>query len=187
MKTGRKSSILRPPHLLDEGDPVMIGVPEDDRRKQRQRDEPAEIEPGRDQPAPQFGNGDQPDQDRRPEEQRGVFRQQRAAGGGADRQPPRAAAGLQHLGERKQHEAGSHQQRRVRRDDHGADRGHQRDVQKDRATSRPRAGRRTGWRRPDRSPSSSAAPAGSRPAARRTRYRRRSWCRARITNATIGG
>ena len=81
---------------------------------------------------PQFGNGDQPDQDRRSEEQRGVFRQQRATGGGADRQPPHAAAGLQHLGERKQQEAGSHQERRVRRDDHGADRGHQRDVQKDR-------------------------------------------------------
>ena len=81
---------------------------------------------------PQFGNGDQPDQDRRSEEQRGVFRQQRATGGGADRQPPHAVAGLQHLGERKQQETGSHQQRRVRRNDHGADRGHQRDVQKDR-------------------------------------------------------
>ena len=101
-------------------------------RKQQQRDEPAEIKPGRDQPVPQFGNGDQPDQDRRPEEQRGVFRQQRATGGGADRQPPHAVAGLQHLGERKQQEAGRHQERRVRRDDHGADRGHQRDVEKDR-------------------------------------------------------
>ena len=101
-------------------------------RKQQERDEAAEIEPRRDQPAPQFGNGNQPDQDRRPKEQRGVFRQQRATGRGADRQPPRAASGLQYLGEREQQEARSHQQRRVRRHDHGADGGHQRDVQEKR-------------------------------------------------------
>ena len=66
-------------HLLDEGHPVVIGIPQDDRREHRKRNQPAEIEPGRDQPAPQLRNGDQPDQDRRPEEQRGVFRQQRRA------------------------------------------------------------------------------------------------------------
>ena len=35
--------------LLDEGDPVVIGVPENDRRENRERDEPAEIGPGRQQ------------------------------------------------------------------------------------------------------------------------------------------
>ena len=75
-------------HLLDEGHPVVIGIPEDDRRKQRQRNEPAEIRPGREQPAPQFGNADEPDQDRRAEKQRGVFRHQRRTDRGADREPP---------------------------------------------------------------------------------------------------
>ena len=95
--------------LLDEGDPVVIGVPENDRRENRERDEPAEIRPGRQKPAPQFGNGRQPDQNRRAEKHRGVFRQQRGADRHADRKPPRAAPGLQHLGEKKQHEAGGHQ------------------------------------------------------------------------------
>jgi hypothetical protein len=62
-------------HLLDEGDPVMIGVPPDDRRKHRHGDQPAEIGPWRGQPAPQCWDADQPDQDGRAEEQRCVFRQ----------------------------------------------------------------------------------------------------------------
>ena len=47
---------------------VMFGIPQDDRRKQAERDQAAEIEPRRDQPVPQFRNHDQPDQDCRPEE-----------------------------------------------------------------------------------------------------------------------
>jgi hypothetical protein len=104
---------------------VVIGIPEDDRCKYRQRDDAAEIWPGRNQPAPQFRHGHQPDQNRRAEKQRSVFRQQRRADRGADREPPGAASGLQYLGEKEQDKAGGHQQRRVRRDDHGADRRHQ--------------------------------------------------------------
>ncbi len=111
---------------------MVIGIPEDDRRKQRQRNEAAEIWPGRNQPAPQFGHRHQPDQDRRAEKQRGVFRQQRRTDRGADRKPPCAASGLQYLGEKEQDKARGHQQRRVRRDDHGADRRHQRDVEQER-------------------------------------------------------
>ena len=156
---------------------MVIGVPQDDRREHRQRDETAEIEPRRDQPAPQFRNGDQPDQDRRPEKQRGVFRQQRRASGDADREPPRAPPGLQHLGKRKQNKARGHQQRRIRRDDHGADRRHQRDVQQDRrGRGHPPAAEQYGGGL-DTPPSSSAAPAGSRPAAPRARCRPQSWCR----------
>ena len=87
--------------LLEERNPMVIGIPEDDRRKQRKRDEAAEIGPWRQQPAPQLRHADQPDQDRRAEEQRGVFRQQRRADGRADRKPPYAASGLQHFGERR--------------------------------------------------------------------------------------
>ena len=117
--------------LLDEGDPLVIGVPENDRREDQKRNDAAEIRPGRDQPAPQFRHRHQPDQDRRTEKQRGVFRQQRSADRDADREPPRAASGLQYLGEKKQHEARGHQQRRIRRHDQGADRRHQRDVEQD--------------------------------------------------------
>ncbi len=109
---------------------MMIGVPENDGRKDDQRRQPPEIKPKREQPSPQPGNADQPDQDRRPKKHRGVFRQQCRARGGADREPPRAAATFQHLGEKKQHKAGRDQQGRIRRYDKRADRRHQGDVQK---------------------------------------------------------
>jgi hypothetical protein len=63
----------RAPDLLDEGNPVMIGIPQDHRGKYQERNQAAEIGPWRDQPAPQFWYAHQPDQDRRTEKQRGVF------------------------------------------------------------------------------------------------------------------
>ena len=130
----------RTSELLDEGDPLVIGVPEQHGGEHGKRHQGAEIGPKRDQPAPHFWDGYEPDQDRRAKEHRGVFRKQCGTDGRADRKPPRATAGLEQLGAEQQHEAGGDQQRRVRRHDHGADRGHQRDVeQKRRGRSDPHA------------------------------------------------
>ncbi len=118
--------------LLEERDPVVLGVPDQHRRKDRKGEKPAEIGPWREQPGALLRHNQEPDQDRRPEEQRAVFRQQRKADRGADRKPPRPSGGFQHLGERKQHETCGNQQRRVRRHDQRADGRHQRDIEQDR-------------------------------------------------------
>ncbi|MGY4287632.1 hypothetical protein ACVWXO_006852 [Bradyrhizobium sp. LM2.7] len=119
------------PELLCERHPLMVRIPEDHRRKQRQGNKAAEIGPGREEPAPQLRHRREPDQDRRPEEHCGVFRQQRRTDGDADGQPPGAAAGLQHLGEKEQHEARGDKQRRVGRHDQRTDRSQQRHVEQD--------------------------------------------------------
>ncbi|MHC2312259.1 hypothetical protein ACVIJ1_008729 [Bradyrhizobium elkanii] len=63
----------RAAHLLDERHPVVIGIPQDDGAEQAGRNQAAEIEPGREKPAPQLRHRRKPDQDRRTKEQRGVF------------------------------------------------------------------------------------------------------------------
>ena len=176
-----------PSHLLDEGDPVVIGIPENDRRKHRKRDQPAEIEPWRHSQCRSFGTAISQIRIAGPKNSAVYFDSSAApaAAPTASHHAPRPVSST--FASAKNSKTRGDQQRRVGRHDQRADRRHQRDVEQDRRGRRHAPAAEQDLRGRDRSPSSSAARAGSRPAARRARYRPRSACRARITSATIGG
>ncbi len=169
----------RPAQLLDERDPVMVRIPEHaPARRSRTRRCRRDRARARANQRRSFGTASEPDQDRRAPKNIAVYFDSSAAPTAtptASHHAPRPVSST--LASEEQHEAGGHQQRRIRRHDHAC-----RPTPSCVTLSRialvaATRGRRTGSRPSDRPHSSSAARAGSRPAARRARYRRRSSCR----------
>ena len=115
----------------------MIGVPDDDGREDRERHQPAEIGPGRKQPAP-LASARSASQIRiaAPKNSAVYFDSSAAptAAPTASHHAPRPVSST--FARKNSTKLDGHEQRRIRRHDQRADRRHQRDVEQDRSGRR---------------------------------------------------
>ena len=117
--------------LIDQGSPLVLGVPDQHRGEDGQRQQPAGPGPRRRQPSPLLADAQEPGEQAHGEEDRGVFGAEAKAEREADRQPPRPAAAALELRHKHEEKAGRGDHRLVRRRDQRADRHDHRQVEVD--------------------------------------------------------